>query len=75
MIARLAGPWAGFLFFFLQTLVMIWTLWLMIEAVKENYAISSLRAVLAFLLPGLLLWAGSAALFSSILFRIALLVV
>jgi len=75
LIARSAGPWGWFLFFFLQTVLMLWSFWLMIVAVKENYVISAVNAALAFLLPGFLLWAGSAALFSSALFRIALLVV
>jgi hypothetical protein len=74
LIARLAGPWGWFPFFFLHAVVVFWSLWLMIAAVKENYAVSASRAVLAFLLPGLLLYAGSVAVFAAALFRVALLV-
>ncbi len=74
LIARLAGPWGWFPFFFLHAAVIFWSLGLMIVAVKENYSISALKAALALLLPGLLLYAGSAALLAAVLFRVALLV-
>lgn len=74
LIARLAGPWGWFPFLFLHALVIVWSLWLMIVAVKENYGVSALRAALALLLPGLLLYAGSAVLLAAALFRIAILV-